>query len=309
MATKTSFPYSTFSKLANKLKQKTQIQPLRQLSDSDFVSYSYQILLRRKPDTEGKNHFLEKIKLSEISREGFLDVLINSDEFQRLLLTDLGQSIHQSRIQWIRTLPQAKHIVDLGGSSKGNSRGALVAMGYPYSFERLTIVDLPLEKRDPLYSQGYEQYDLVETEQGTVQYIYTSMADLSCIADNSIDLVNSGQSIEHIYEQEAKAVLSECMRVLKPGGYLCVDTPNGKATRLQQDEFIDPDHKIEYTHEQLYSKLKASGFANIQPFGFNYLPNSFALGQFDANEATKNVGIYSDAEHCYILAYRCQKPN
>ncbi|MBE9079942.1 methyltransferase domain-containing protein [Romeria aff. gracilis LEGE 07310] len=308
MAKKISSLYSSFSKIINKLKYKLETQPLRQLDDAEYINYSYQIILRRKPDIEGQNHFSEKLKLGEISREGFLDVLVNSAEFQRLLLNELGQSIHQSRIQWVKTLPQAKHIVDLGGSSKGNSRGALIAMGYPYSFEKLTIIDLPLEQRDPLYSQGYEQYNLVETEQGSVQYVYTSMSDLSCIPDNSIDLVNSGQSIEHIYEQEAEAVFSECMRVLKPGGYLCVDTPNGKATRLQQDAFIDPDHKIEYTHQQLYSKLKASGFANIQPFGFNYLPNSFAVGQFDTNEATKNVGIYSDAEHCYILAYRCQKP-
>lgn len=307
MADKNPFPYSTLKKIANKLKYKFRTQPLHQLDDANFINYSYQILLRRTPDSEGNNHFLEKIQLGEISRGAFLDVVVNSDEFQRLLLTDLGQSIHQSRIQWVKSLPQAKHIVDLGGSSKGNSRGALVAMGYPYSFERLTIVDLPLVKRDPLYSQGYEQYGLVETEQGTVQYTYTSMADLSGIPENSIDLVNSGQSIEHIDEQEAEAVLSECMRVLKPGGYLCVDTPNGKATRLQQDEFIDPDHKVEYTHEQLHSKLKSAGFTNIQSLGFNYLPNSFALGQFDANEATKNVGIYSDADHCYILAYRCQK--
>ena len=43
---------------------------------------------------------------------------------------------------------------------------------------------------------------------------------------------------------------------LRPGGYFALDTPNGRLTRLQQADFIDPDHKIEYTFEQLFAKLR-----------------------------------------------------
>ena len=48
--------------------------------------------------------------------------------------------------------------------------------------------------------------------------------------------------------------------MLRPRGYLALDTPNARVTRLMQDGFIDPDHKIEYTAEQLATKLENAGF-------------------------------------------------
>ena len=89
--------------------------------------------------------------------------------------------------------------------------------------------------------------------------------------DNYFDLVYSGQSIEHITEPECDTVLREVYRVLKPNGFFCVDTPNAKATRLQQKDFIDPDHKIEYTHPQFSEKLIQAGFQIEEAKGMNYL--------------------------------------
>jgi predicted SAM-dependent methyltransferase len=114
-----------------------------------------------------------------------------------------------------------------------------------------------------LYSEGYEIYEKHQTDKGSVEYLYTSMTDLSAFADNSVDLVNSGQSIEHITEEDADIVLRECMRILRPGGHLCIDTPNGESTRLQQAEFVDPDHKVEYSHGALLSKIEDAGFVEI----------------------------------------------
>lgn len=40
--------------------------------------------------------------------------------------------------------------------------------------------------------------------------------------DNSFDVVLSGQAMEHV--QDLKAWINECVRVLKPGGRLCITT-------------------------------------------------------------------------------------
>jgi hypothetical protein len=99
------------------------------------------------------------------------------------------------------------------------------------------------------------------------------------------------------------------MRILKSGGFLCIDTPNGVATRLQSNNFIDPDHKIEYSHQELLQKIKKAGFKIIEQKGMNYMPLSFKNRAFDILEVSRNSGIYDDIEHCYLLGYRCQKSN
>lgn len=278
------------------------------MSNSAFIDMGYQIILRRNSDIEGKKEFLDKLSSGELNRDQFFDILINSPEFSDRHPSGFGESIHHSRIQWVRSFPKADVIVDLGGSAKGDPRGALVLMGYPYIFNQLYIIDLPLDNRIKLYSDGYEIYDKIQTEKGPLEYVYSSMTDLSSFADNSVDFVNSGQSIEHITEDDGDIVLRECMRILRPGGHLCIDTPNGESTRLQQAEFIDPDHKVEYDHNTLLAKIKQAGFAEIQPFGMNYMPNAHKTGTFTMDEPSMNSGIFSDIEKCYILAYRCRKP-
>src|SRR5438445_210082 len=83
---------------------------------------------------------------------------------------------------------------------------------------------------------------------GPIRYPYQSMTDLTGIDSGTVDLVYSGQSIEHVTEADGDVVLREVARVLRVGGWFAVDTPNGRATRAQQADFIDPDHEVEYTH-------------------------------------------------------------
>lgn len=216
-------------------------------------------------------------------------------------------SIHNSRREWIRMLPEAERIVDLGGVDLGNPMGALVALGYPYRFDRLQIVDLPTEMRHPDY-QSAEIEGVIDTPKGPVSYLYRSMTDLDGIDDGTVDLVYSGQSFEHVTPADGRLVLSETMRVLRPGGYLALDTPNGAVTRLQQDEFIDPDHEVEYTLEELLAVIASSGLEVGGVFGLNYAGRSVATGQFDMAEVAANGGIYSAAADCYILAVTARKP-
>ena len=278
------------------------------LPDEHAVRLVYQILLGREPDPSGWNDFVGRLGRGELTKDGLVEEIRGSEEFRfHRRFTELARSVHMSRCDFVQSLPRAGRIVDLGGTNLWSDEGALVHMGYPYDFEELVIVDLPPDERHPIYRTG-GNVDAVVSPRGPVRYLYQSMTDLAGIDDGTIDLVYSGQSIEHVSEKEADAVLEEVNRVLRPGGWLAVDTPNARATRLQQPEFIDPDHEVEYTHAELTAKLATAGFEVVEAKGLNYLGRSLAAGAFDPAEAAGNTGLFAEIEDCYILAYLCQKP-
>jgi Methyltransferase domain/Domain of unknown function (DUF4214) len=270
----------------------------------------YNLLLDRDPDPVGLSTYLPSLSAGTMSNRDLFQVVRSSSEFQRRPAFSAHYalcSIHTSRGMFVRSLPPARRIVDLGGTDLGDPRGALVTLGYPYDFDRLVIVDLPSAERHSMY-KSEEQRGIIATERGQVSYSYHSMADLSPFEDESIDLIYSGQSIEHVTPEDGKSVMAEAYRVLRPGGHLAIDTPNGRMTRLQQDEMIDPDHKIEYTWEQLSQLILSAGFEITWAKGLNYAGESAALGRVDLAEVAANCGVYDAVEDCYILAVVASKP-
>lgn len=280
------------------------------LDDETFVNLAYRFLLGRVADEAGRRHFLGRLRGGAISRDIFLRTLVDSQEFARTRLhTNLGTSIHEGRGRFVRSLPRARRIVDLGGSCQASARGALVELGYPYRFERLTIVDLPDSERHELYrSDGGPAAGMVQTELGPVEYLYQSMTSLRPIPDASVDLVYAGQSIEHVTREEALATCHEVWRVLKPGGFFALDTPNARITRLQQDGFIDPDHEHEYTHGELSSDLVSAGFEIVEAKGINHAGPITSRAEFDEESVARACGLFFEIEDCYILAYVCRRP-
>jgi SAM-dependent methyltransferase len=159
----------------------------------------------------------------------------------------------------------------------------------------LVIVDLPPDDRHPLYHS--DRFGTNETDRGLVRYEYRSMADLSFATDATVDLIYSGQSIEHVTESDGDIVLKESFRVLKPGGYMAIDTPNGTVCRLQQPGFIE-----------LRDKVTAAGFEVRTDRGLTWGGPAVAQKRFDQAALAAHRGIYHDAEGCYLLALLIQKP-
>lgn len=266
---------------------------------------AYHVLLGREPDDHGRADLGGRLARGELDRTGLVETVRASGEFQARGFRDLGPSLHASRCQFVRTLPPARRILDLGGTALGHPSGAFVTMGYPYDFEELVLVDLPPDDRHPIYAVAGPD-GVVVTERGPVRYAYHSMTDLSGYEDASFDLVYSGQTIEHVTEADGDLVLKEVHRVLRPGGWFAVDTPNGRACRLQQEAFVDPDHEVEYTREQLEAKLAAAGFTVAAAYGLNHLGASFAAGRFSVEDAAGHPGLYAAVDDCYLLAYLCR---
>lgn len=81
------------------------------------------------------------------------------------------------------------------------------------------------------------------------------------LASNSIDLIVSFETIEHIADQEA--FLKECVRVLVPGGKLIISTPNKDA--YGEDGSHNPFHCCELTESEFVGLL-SSQFSYSQLF-------------------------------------------
>lgn len=280
-----------------------------ELPPHEAVRLAYNVLLRREPDEPAWSELTVAVVTGALTRADVVDGIRCSGEYLTQVPVgpaSLHSSLHASRCEFIIGLPPARRIVDLGGGHTIDARGALVLLGYPYDFEELVVVDLPPDDRHPLYRS--EQFGAGESERGRVRYEYRSMADLSFAEDGSVDLVYSGQSIEHVPEDVGGTVLREAFRILRPGGYLAIDTPNGAVCRMQQEAFIDPDHKVEYTLDALRAKVTAAGFEVLTERGLNWGGPAAGRGEFDPAALAANHGIYFDAERCYLLALVCRKP-
>ncbi len=281
---------------------------LSKLSAQQTLQITYEMLLGRQPDPNGSGAYLRELLSGSMSPQQLAQWLTASPEWWTVVsFCELGCSLHMSRSMFVRSLPKAQRIMDLGGTSLGHHYGAMVLMGYPYKFDELIVVDLPSEDRNDIYKEG-KDHSRVETHLGPVRYNYHSMVDLSSYPDDSFDLVYSGQSIEHVSQKDGDKVLSEVLRVLRPGGYFALDTPNARVTRLQQSEFIDPDHEYEYTHEEMLEKFAKAGFDVIEAKGLNYAGTSLENGTYSESDIATARGLFAEISDCYLLAYLCQAP-
>lgn len=113
------------------------------------------------------------------------------------------------------------------------------------------------------------------------------------LADNSVDAIYTSHMLEHIPYRELIALLEECYRVLKKGGYLSVCVPNAAnyiRAYIEKREFEDKsrfydkalidtgsfldqvnymaymnqDHCYMFDEENLVNTLKKAGFVNAK---------------------------------------------
>ncbi|MBK9164635.1 MAG: methyltransferase domain-containing protein [Acidobacteria bacterium] len=72
--------------------------------------------------------------------------------------------------------------------------------------------------------------------------------------DASFDVVTSFETVEHIHDRPG--FLRELERVLSPGGFLLLSTPNAHYTRPVNGKPSNPFHVYEYTPEELGEELR-----------------------------------------------------
>lgn len=285
-------------------------------NDRVFVERAYERLLRREGDPEGIAFYLRALREGSMIRRQVCAAMINSPEFS--LLFDfisgdepLNVRLHNARCDLVRQLPPAKDILDLGGANAESAEGSLLSMGYPHPVETLTIVDLPPANRfAQLASYGSEREgQWIQTARGVkVRYLHRHMSQIDDLPSESVDMIWLGQSIEHIEREEAHQVLDQARRILRSGGHLCLDTPNARLGRIQvPDGFIFPEHKYEYTVQELIDDMQQAGFTIVRSRGIAPMPRTIRTQQFDVIELYRNAFVSDDAEGSYLFYLECLK--
>lgn len=269
------------------------------------IEDAFSILVGRTPETAELDDLGAYVRSADLTDAQLLavlagraDVVLDTlDRAQELHLF----ALHLARVRLIATvLPAAARIVDLGGAN-----APLCDCGYRHRFDELTIVDLPPADRHEAFADRV--MEARQTPQGPVSILYSDMSDLHAIPDHSVDLVWSGQSIEHIERDEAQRVYREVTRVLRPEGWFCLDTPNALLTRLHApDQFIHPDHKFEYTPEELTGDLRRAGLRVEQSLGVCEMPLTIAAGSIDYRDFLVGAGISTAVDRCYIQYHACR---
>jgi SAM-dependent methyltransferase len=91
-----------------------------------------------------------------------------------------------------------------------------------------------------------------------VEWVAASVATMPEVAGATIDLVFSGQNIEHLFGEDVVGFLLESARVLRPGGHLVVDSPHREIANVLNWSMAE--HTIEYTPAEARELVTLAGF-------------------------------------------------
>ena len=70
---------------------------------------------------------------------------------------------------------------------------------------------------------------------------------------------------------------------------------------------LDPDHKIEYTPDQLESILRKHNFSISDSWGLLPMPMTFQLKKFSPQEVYDHALLSEDLKVCYLFAFSCTR--
>ncbi|HMS27052.1 MAG TPA: methyltransferase domain-containing protein [Burkholderiaceae bacterium] len=277
------------------------------LSPIEQTQIMYRMVFNRSIDDFGMQVIQARIQAGTFSKLGLLLRMLKSPEFrQPYRRIKPIQRLHTARSEWVKQLPPANRVLDIGGSSPTVPEGALIELGYPHKPKELIIFDKPPEQQywgAPNYSQGEKRV----FSWGTVQYMHGYAEDIfgnQDLATQSFDMIFMGQMVEHIHVDKLPALLNWIHEHLNPGGHFYCDTPNRLITKYEtgEDSYIDPDHKKEYTPTELITIFNQAGFLEVTSKGILEMPNVQATHKLDVSDYYDGQLLCDHAQSAYCFA-------
>lgn len=164
------------------------------------------------------------------------------------VIAPLQRIVRRRLTELVKELPRRPRILDVGG------RKSHYTIGVPGD---ITISDLPRESEvQKALHLGIndEIMNLTLARRSNVQTVVYDDMSHSKLPDASFDCIVSVEVLEHVEEDEA--FTRNIARVLRPGGFFFMTTPNGESVKHN-----NPDHKRHYTREQLRAVLAPHFFS------------------------------------------------
>lgn len=163
---------------------------------------------------------------------------------------DFGHFLHALRTRRMRMMPGEGRVV-LSGGAAGDIYFQWFGGNYPGHIERHIGVEYFTPPPEPL-PDG-------------VEWLPRTLGDLGPVGGGEVDLVFAGQVIEHLWPDDMAGFLSESNRVLRPDGYMVLDSP----TRFITDAlaWTMPEHTVELEVDEIVELLELAGFVDIDVKG------------------------------------------
>ena len=151
-----------------------------------------------------------------------------------------------------------------------------------------------------------------------VDWIAASVAQMPDIESGSVDLLFSGQNIEHLFGDDVVGFLLESARVIRPGGHVVINSPNREMARLlawsmnQHTIELTPSEAAELTHLAGFDVTALRGVwlvrnprtGAIMPLD-PYLPEASPHGPIDVLSRIQLAARYP--EHSFIWWLEAQR--
>lgn len=234
------------------------------------VIYIYNTMLGRPPESEAviadhlnsAQNIRELIKTFANSPEfisiighglelsNFTESSFNPDIVESLKVKhDFNLFLHSLRTQELHKLPD--------GASTFLSAGCSGLWYFEWISENYPALERHI---------GIEAYSpRPENLPDNVEWIENTVGDMNQVDDGTVDLVFSGQNIEHLWPEDIVDFLCEAHRVLRQDAFLVIDSPNRKITRALG--WVQPEHLLELTVAEVTSLVKSAGFSDISVRG------------------------------------------
>jgi hypothetical protein len=164
-------------------------------------------------------------------------------------MAEFDELIHAERGRLLRRLPK--------GAKTICSAGCAGTWYFNWVEEEYGHVDLHIGVE--LYSPRPDDLP------SNVRWIQNSVSQMVDVQSASVDLLFSGQNIEHLYYEDLSGFLKEACRVVRDGGHLCIDSPNRSIT--QELGYTQPQHVLELSVPDAIELVEAAGFTVMNVFG------------------------------------------
>jgi 2-polyprenyl-3-methyl-5-hydroxy-6-metoxy-1,4-benzoquinol methylase len=161
----------------------------------------------------------------------------------------------ENQAWYLHHITPGKRVLDVGSSTGVHSRRA--------AQQASVVVGMEYLWRDLQTARALNDVERVSN----VAFLMDNVEQGLAVADKQFDLVMFLDVIEHLHRRVN--VLREIGRVLRADGILLISAPN-RATRWKSRlkaaglfYYTDPDHKIEYTWDEMLVELRAGGFEPV----------------------------------------------
>lgn len=157
-------------------------------------------------------------------------------------IAGINNLLHDCRSAYLRTMPRVK--------------GAMLSAGCAGKWYFDWIEDRTKHGHRHI---GVEFYSPKPPDLPTnVEWIANTVGVMRGVQSEECELVFSGQNLEHLWPEEVVGFLLESWRVLKPDGWLVIDSPNRNVTEVLN--WSHPEHTVELTPSEIQHLVQLAGF-------------------------------------------------